>query len=397
MKICVLNSVHSINDTRVKRIAETLAESGNEITIIAPLYGDEDLSDFDETLHISFIGINRKAKGSFEKGRSFSGITKTFLSRISVGVDLLRTGAKTKANVYHCNEMDSWIVGIFLKIFTRSKVVFDVHEYYPSRIASVTANKYLSLVVERISRFSFNFFSLFSDGLIFVNHSLVDLYKFRGKKAIVRNCVRKRDFLPITENEDLKRIYRDRIIVLHIGSMREQYGPRALLDSLEYIKDPKVLFLILGGAGDGFLTEVEHKGYGNQIEVVEQLPFKDMLEYLSIADIGITPLQPSDTNTIYSLARKFLEYIAAGIPVIVSDFPEYRALVDKYDLGLVVDPEKPREIAGAITKLVEDNQLRRELGQNASRAFNAELNWEKESIKLFDLYDDLRKTDLVTR
>jgi|GEM_PF-3542656 len=390
MKICILNSVHPVSDTRVKRIAETLAEAGNEITIIAPLYGEEDLTVFDETLNISVIGINRKASGSFVKGRGFSGILKTFLSRINVSIELLRSGLETKADVFHCNEMDSWVVGIFLKFVVRSKVIFDAHEYYPSRIAGVTSNEYLSLIVERIFRFSFNFFSLFSDGIIFVNHSLVDLYKFQGKKAIVRNCVRKRDFHPLTVNDDLRRIYKDQIIVLHIGSLREQYGPGALLDSMAFIKDPEVLFLILGGAVDSFITEVENQGYCERIEVIDQLPFKDMLEYLSIADIGIMPLQPGDKNTFYSLARKFLEYIAAGIPVIVSDFPEYRTLVDKYELGLVVDPENPQDIAEAIIKLVEDDRLRRQLGENAARAFEVELNWEMESRKLFDLYDQLK-------
>jgi glycosyltransferase involved in cell wall biosynthesis len=129
---------------------------------------------------------------------------------------------------------------------------------------------------------------------------------------------------------------------------------------------------------------------------VEQIPFEEMLAYLSIADIGITPLQPRDKNTYYSLARKFLEYIAAGIPVIVSDFPEYRALVDQYDLGLTVNPEDPQEIAATVNRLVEDPSLREQLGQNALKAFDIELNWEMESVKLLDLYDGLRKSDLVT-
>jgi len=390
MNICILNSRHSISDTRVKRIAETLSESGCEVDILGPSYGDTDLEVFNDKDKITFIPINRKAKGDFEKGRRVGGLLRTFLSRINISFDLLKRGYRTKADVYHCNEMDSWIVGIALKYVVRSKVVFDVHEYYPARVTDVIPNRYVGLIAERFFRLFFKFFSLFTDGLIFVNQSLVDLYNYQGKKAIVRNCVRKRDFIPLPINEDLKRRYKDHFVVIHIGSLREQYGPRVLLDSLEFIKDPEVLFLILGGAEDGFLTEVGNKGYGEQIEVLDQLPFNAMLDYLSIADIGITPLQPSDKNTIYSLARKFLEYIAAGIPVIVSDFPEYRTLVDKYELGLVVDPENPQDIAEAVIKLVEDDRLRRQLGENAARAFEVELNWEMESRKLFDLYDQLK-------
>lgn len=391
MKICILNSVHPATDTRVKRVAETLAEPGNEITIIAPSDQGQDLSPFADHLKISCLGLTRRTKGNFQKGRSLSGLIGTVLSRIAVCSELYKAGRKIKADVYHCNEVDSWLVGILLSIVGRSRVVFDVHEYYPARVTDVISGPYLSGIAEGLSRFLFQVCALFSDGLIFVNHSLVGLYGFQGKSAIVRNCVRKRDFHQLAAREELRRKYQGRVVVLHIGSLREQYGPRALLDSLAFIEDPGVLFLVLGGAGAGFWADVESGGHGERVEVIDALPFDQMLEYLAVADIGITPLQPSDKNTFYSLARKFLEYIAAGIPVIVSDFPEYRSLINQFHLGLLVDPEDPREIAGAIRKLAQDVPLRKQMGQNAARAFDVELNWELESTKLFDLYDNLRK------
>ena len=389
MRICILNSRHSISDTRVKRITETLAEVGYEVTTIAPIIKEEDTAGYDEKLGIKFIELDRQPRGDFKTGRSPRGILKTILSRITVSYFLFREGLKTKADVFHCNEVDSWVIGILLAIIIRSNVVFDAHEYYPARVTDVITGKVIDPIAEGLSRFLFQFFSLFSDGLIFVNQSLVDLYRPHGKTAILRNCVRKSDFSRLSADEDLKSRYEDRIIVLHIGSLREQYGPRALLESLAYIKDSSVLYLILGGAGDEFISDAERMEVRDQIEIVDQIPFEEMLGYLSIADIGITPLQPSDKNTYYSLARKFLEYVAAGLPVIVSDFPEYRALVEKFDLGLAVNPEDPQEIAAAVNRLVEDQQLRVQLGENAARAFDLELNWEMESRKLFELYNVL--------
>jgi glycosyltransferase involved in cell wall biosynthesis len=101
-------------------------------------------------------------------------------------------------------------------------------------------------------------------------------------------------------------------------------------------------------------------------------------------------LQPIDKNTVYSLARKFLEYIAAGLPVIISDFPEYRAIVEQYDLGLLIDPERPEQIAAAVDKLAGDESYRHQLSENAARAFELELNWEMESRKLFELYEEMK-------
>jgi glycosyltransferase involved in cell wall biosynthesis len=286
--------------------------------------------------------------------------------------------------------MDSWVVGIILKYLVRGRVVFDVHEYYPARVAEAAPEGFFKRLIENMVRNSFSFLSRFSDGLIFVNDSVTSLYKFRGKHIVLRNCVRKRDFSPLPLDTDLEKAYQDRIIVVHIGSLREGYGEGTLLDSLAFIQNPAILFLILGGASDGFLEGIEREGYQEKVKVIDFLPLKEMLAYLSLADLGITLLQPRDKNMVFSLGRKFLEYVAAGIPVVVSDFPEYCALVDRYDLGLVINPEKPRDIAAAITRLAEDPELRGRLAENAARAFEIELNWEMESRKLFDLYDDLR-------
>ncbi len=389
MKVCILNSVHALTDTRVKRIAETLAGAGYEITIIGPPFKNGGQRLFEDSLGISVVDLIVKSRGNFKSGRGALRNFQTILSRIGVSIDLFKKGLKTKADVYHCNEVDSWVVGIVLAIFTRSKVVSDIHEYYPSRIAEVVPNKIVNQIVEEISSLVFYFLSLFSDALIFTNHFYADIYKFRGAYTVVRNCVRKKDFIPLPANEKLLNKYKDRLIVLHIGALREQYGMQALLDSLAYIQSQEILYLILGGAPNDFLLQVENKGCSEQVEVIDFIPFRQMLEYLAIADIGISPLQPSEKNTIYSLARKILEYIAAGIPVIVSDFPGYRELVEKYELGLIVDPENPQEIAAAVNKLARNDKLRRQMGENAARAFDLELNWEMESKKLFELYNGL--------
>jgi glycosyltransferase involved in cell wall biosynthesis len=370
-------------------VAETLAEWGNEITIIGPPFNDGGQRLYEGSLGITVIDLKATSRGTFKSGHGALRNFQTILSRIGVSIDLFKKGLKTKADVYHCNEVDSWVVGIVLAIFTGSKVVFDIHEYYPSRVAEVISNKFVNQIVEEISSLIFYFLSLFSDALIFTNHYYAEIYKFRGVYTVVRNCVRKSDFIPLPTNENLLNKYKDRLIVLHIGPLREIYGMQALLDSLAYIQSQEILYLSLGGAPNDFILQVEDKGCSEQIEIKDYIPFKQMLEYLAIADIGISPLQPSEKNTIYSLARKILEYIAAGIPVIVSDFPGYRELVEKFELGLVVDPENPQEIAAAVNKLARDEKLRSQMGENAARAFEIELNWEMESRKLFELYEKL--------
>jgi glycosyltransferase involved in cell wall biosynthesis len=81
------------------------------------------------------------------------------------------------------------------------------------------------------------------------------------------------------------------------------------------------------------------------------------------------------------------EYMAAGIPVIASDFPLWRHIVEEADCGLLVDPLDPVAIAAAIDRLVSDPQLARRMGENGRRAVLERYNWGVEEQKLFAFYD----------
>jgi len=86
---------------------------------------------------------------------------------------------------------------------------------------------------------------------------------------------------------------------------------------------------------------------------------------------------------------KLYEYMSAGIPVIASNFPLWREIIESNDCGLCVDPQKPAEIAAAIDRLITDPALARRLGDNGRAAVRSTYNWEAEQDKLIGLYDRL--------
>ena len=81
--------------------------------------------------------------------------------------------------------------------------------------------------------------------------------------------------------------------------------------------------------------------------------------------------------------------MAAGIPVIVSNIPRWRLIVEEAKCGIVVDPSDVSAITMAIDRLLKDEALSKKMGKAGRAAVLKKYNWESESPKLFLLYESL--------
>ena len=105
---------------------------------------------------------------------------------------------------------------------------------------------------------------------------------------------------------------------------------------------------------------------------------------------GLVTLHPV-INYLDALPIKMFEYMAAGIPVIASDFPLWREIVVGNQCGLCVDPMDPAAIARAIDHLAQHPDEACQMGENGRRAVLEKFNWAVEEKKLIQLYEDLLK------
>lgn len=111
---------------------------------------------------------------------------------------------------------------------------------------------------------------------------------------------------------------------------------------------------------------------------------------LGHARIGLVLLHPTP-NYYDALPVKLFEYMSAGVPVIASDFPLWRKIIEGAGCGLVADPLDPHAIASAIEWLLTHPDEAEAMGKRGQEAVRKLYNWEHEAKALINFYERLLK------
>jgi glycosyltransferase involved in cell wall biosynthesis len=109
---------------------------------------------------------------------------------------------------------------------------------------------------------------------------------------------------------------------------------------------------------------------------------------------GLAVLHPTP-NFRDSIPVKFFEYMGAGIPIIASDFPAWRRILEDSGCALFVDPMNPQAIASAIEFILTHPAEAEAMGRRGREAMRNRYNWETEATTLLNLYSGLREPSCV--
>jgi glycosyltransferase involved in cell wall biosynthesis len=361
----MLTSIHSAFDVRIyEKEAKSLVAAGYKLAIVAP-DGKSGKSDAVEIVRVRLRG-NR-------------------LRRMTRGIwDVYRRAKEINADVYHLHDPELVPVGLLLKICGK-QVIYDVHEDLPRDILAKTwiSPRLRRPVAAGASLMHFLSAPLF-DGIIAATPVIAA--RFPSNKVLTIQ-----NFPRLEQSNKIPLPYVDRSpFVAYIGGISRQRGISEMVKSMSMLRGFPDARLLLAGEFEEVGLERELKGTPgfDRVDYRGWLTRTEVSEALRTSKSGLVLLHPIQMF-MESQPIKLFEYMAAGIPVIASDFPLWRAIVGKTSCGLLVDPQNPRDIAEAIEWILGHPEEAEQMGQRGAAAIRSKYNWEAESEKLVGLYSNL--------
>jgi glycosyltransferase involved in cell wall biosynthesis len=367
-KVMIFSSVHGYNDSRIfHKQAVSLARAGYDVELHA-------IADFEERT---------------EQGVRIMGIPphKNKLHRLAAGWTLFRRAMKSRADFYHFHDPELLPWGVLVHWLTGAPVIYDAHEDLPKQIHTkpwipAKIRGIVSRVVHKVEKG----LARRLPAVVTATESIRNQFAGAGVRRVQ---VIKNYPLPLprlernAEEDDVNR-------VLYVGGISYLRGYREMIAMMDHLPKELNAELHLIGPLQHIAPEDQDREAlaAKRVYLHGRIPFEEVQQWLMKGKVGLVCLHPVE-NYRESLPIKLFEYMAAGLPVIATDFPLWREIVEGSRCGFLVNPLNPEEMAEKVAMLLSDEAKRREMGENGRRAHEEVYNWQVEEQKLLQLYQEL--------
>ena len=366
-RICHLSSVHMRTDVRVFfKQCVSLHNAGFKVHLVVA----------DGKRHERKAGVIIHDVGSSDN---------RFTRIISAPLRILRKALYISADAYQIHDPELLPVAVLLKMITRKPVVYDIHESYGalmlhkeylSKIKGFILSKLISIVEKTALK-------ILDQGIAATEHISEDFNNI----PIIHNYPLLKEWTGI---EDDPTRYTSRNIC-YIGNINRERGITQIVKAIENVD---CRFHLAGNYDPpsyrdelltmpGFAKVVEY-GYVNRDQAAD---------IFAKSALGLM-LIDKKPNNLYALSTKIFEYMAAGLPIMVSDLHTNIKLLDSSPAGIYLDPQNMDLITEKLDALLSDSALLQKMGQVGKNLVQNKLSWEAEEEAYIKIFKDLLQMEL---
>jgi hypothetical protein len=365
-----LTTVHTRTDTRI-RLKETASLAGNMKASVALFVQDGKGFEADESSGVQVVDTGPKPRSR--------------VLRMTLGAwRMLRAVHKARPDVAHFHDPELIPVGLALKL-SGIKVIYDVHEDVPRQILT---KYYLPAVFRKPAAWFMEAVEWIAgrcfDAIVPATPKIAMRFP-AGKTVVVQN-------FPILEElvapEPVPYAQRPAHFA-YVGGITRARGAGEMVEAIGLVSAGEACLRLAGAfSPKGLQAEIKELPGWHKVDFQGWADRRQVANLLGRARAGLVVLHPTKRYPD-AYPVKMFEYMAAGLPVIASDFSLWRQIVEGAGCGLLADPKDPAAIAKAMQWILDNPREAEAMGRRGRAAVEEKYNWECEAKKLIALYEGM--------
>jgi glycosyltransferase involved in cell wall biosynthesis len=368
MRILVTVSNDLVTDQRVSRVCHSLVARGHQVLLIGRKLPQS------PDLPANLPYATRRIRLPFHRGAAFYA---------SLNIALFFHMLFRRCDALHANDLDTLLPAWLVATLRRKQLVYDTHEYFTG-VPELQQRPRVRHVWERIEAALFPRLR----HIITVNESIAELYRRQYQVphiAVMRNIPPAKVVVE-AHSDDLAQlpdgVFR---IILQGNGINVDRGAEEALEMMAHLPGA---VLVIAGHGDvipQLRQRAQAEPFRSRVVFFPRLPYNRLMGITAACHLGLTLDKDTNINYRFSLPNKLFDYLRAGIPVLASDLPEVRRIVETHHTGWLVPSVEPHVLAEKVQHIMAHPEAYQTLRSALPKASEA-LNWEHESRVLDAFY-----------
>jgi glycosyltransferase involved in cell wall biosynthesis len=352
--VVMLTTIHLAADPRIfHREAKTLSQSGLAVGVI----GQHPESEWLEGVWIEALPSPASR-----------------LRRLLLGLSLLRRARRLRGKLYIFHDLELFGVGLVLRLLGQ-KVIYDCHENTPMTMLQKSwipfPLRYPAVLLVAVGEW---LGSRLLTGVVTVNETLQTRFP-RKRTIVVRNIPSAAVLGTLAQGPPL---HSRANVVIYTGGLTRIRGIGELVEAFRSINSDAELWLLGDFVDPAFRQEIL-SSLPHNVRWFGHKEWGEVLRIYQSAKIGVALLHPTP-NHRDAMPVKLFEYLAAGLPVIASDMPQYTQLLQ--GCGVRVNPKDVEQIRVTIERMLSDEAALAEMSRVGRERLRRSFRWEEDGLEL---------------
>ena len=365
-KVFIGSSVHPWNDPRVlyKEAVSLAKEYEVELHITAPF-------DYKEVDGVKIFGLPQ---------------WKTKVDRRRSTWQLMKRVISSDARVFHFHDPELLPLAILTKIFKSVKVIFDFHEQLENKIVK---RDWIPIYLRKPLVWIYKFFERLAleiiDGAIGVIEDQTPTLQKTRQYAIIKN------YPLIIQSNGPKKASSGYIHLGYIGAIVKERRIKKIIEVCGELNNQFSLKLHI--IGEIKYTKykmemnkiIQHYDLNENVKFYGYMSIDEAMKIMQKWEIGFLPLRKKE-HFVRSLPVKLFDYMSAGLAIVMPAYPLSKDIILKSNCGVIVDTSDLQDMVAKVKYLLENPNVRREMGQNGLKYAKKHFSWYTQEQKLLSFY-----------